>query len=65
MTDLIRIDSDTADGLRTLCSKTGYPMSYVVTRLVQRLCKGEFSGSVHDVVRPNAAPEPNSPAARK
>lgn len=62
MTDLIRIDSLVAEKLRELCSEHGYAMSYVVTRLVQRLCNGEFSGSIHDVVRHEARPEPGAVA---
>ncbi len=60
MTKLIRIHDEEADDLKELCAEHGYSMSYIVSRLIRRLYDGEFSGSIHDVVRQEARPEPGA-----
>jgi hypothetical protein len=59
--ETLQIGKPVKQRLRAICKEHHLPLSLVVERLIERLCDGEFSGSLEDVVRDGSRPEPVLP----
>ena len=53
----VQIKARVRNRLKTAAKNNGWPIGYVVERLVTRFLDGHFSGSLADVLREDASPE--------